>query len=156
LIAPAKELFGMAIRSGLNAVVINQRGPAGGVIDKRALAAIAEGRVPPLDEKDPFRVTEGNMVLDLPRTPPRGPLVEAVRAECKHAADIRAAYFLEVSIEAGASPLLVALEQSDGGPAQDSARRLMEGAKLVVGTSEDMDVSPWWGGGEQCIRGAAH
>ena len=47
LIAPAKELFGMALRSGLDAVVINPRGPAGCVIDKRALAALAEGRVPP-------------------------------------------------------------------------------------------------------------
>ena len=152
LIAPAKELFGMAIRSGLNAVVINPRGPAGGVIDKRALAAIAEGRVPPLDEKDPFRVTEGNMVLDLPRTPPRGPLVEAVRAECKHAADIRAAYFLEASIEAGASHLLLALELSDGAPAQDIARRLMESVKLVLGTSEYIDVMPMAAGSEQSKR----
>jgi hypothetical protein len=72
----------MALRSGLDAVVINPRGPAGGVIDKRALAALAEGRVPHLGEEDPFRVTEGKMVLDLPRTPPRDPLLETVRAEC--------------------------------------------------------------------------
>ncbi|HEX9384516.1 MAG TPA: enhanced serine sensitivity protein SseB C-terminal domain-containing protein [Gemmatimonadaceae bacterium] len=92
------------------------------------------------------------MVLDLPRTPPRGPLVEAVRAECKHAADIRAAYFLEASIEAGASHLLLALELSDGAPAQDIARRLMESVKLVLGTSEYIDVMPMAAGSEQSKR----
>src|SRR5207237_10666005 len=67
LIVPAKELFGMALRSGPDAVVINPRGPAGGVIDKRALAALAEGRVRPLDDEDRFRVTAGRSVRVLRR-----------------------------------------------------------------------------------------
>src|SRR5260370_6452203 len=36
IIAPAPELFGMALRSGLDSVMVNTRGPAGGVIDRLA------------------------------------------------------------------------------------------------------------------------
>jgi hypothetical protein len=144
IIAPARELFGMALRSGLDSVMVNPRGPAGGVIDRLALAALAEGRVPPGEAAEVFRVGAGQkMVLGLPKTPPKDALLAALRAQCARVQEVRAAWLLQVSIEGGEPHLLLALELDDGAPEQGVMDRVMEGVKPALGAGDTSTSCRW-------------
>jgi hypothetical protein len=152
IIAPARELFGMALRSGLDSVMVNPRGPAGGVIDRLALAALAEGRVPSGEGTDVFRVGAGQkMVLGLPKTPPSEALVAAVRAQCACLEEVRAAWLLQIVIEGGGPHLLLALELVGGVPPPGVMDRLMEGLRPALGAGEYIDLMPMAAASEQSM-----
>jgi hypothetical protein len=135
---PARELARMALASGLDALVLNPRGPVSGVIEKQALVALSEGRVP--DDRAEVQVGAGTkMTFGRPAVPPRPELVEAIRSACAKTPGVSSAWLVQVSIDGGDPHLLLAI---DAALPEQAIPRVMEGVVRALRFGEYIDATP--------------
>jgi hypothetical protein len=144
-----RDLCRLALDSGCSSVVVNPRGPAGGILPGSDLKLLAEGKAP---ERRAPEVLPRNIELRAPAAPPPAWLLEILKDQAKKSPRVRAAFVAEAALEGGPRPLLV-LRVAKGAPAAEVVPPFIDGLRarlkpgqvppdaIVVEHGSDLDRS---------------
>ncbi len=130
----AKDVFALALKSGMDSLVINPAGPTGGELTLPEIQILSEGAIPQAASQDgatDLEVKPGTQVaVTAPARLPAEKLLEALRQSLSVHPEVQSAYFFDVAIGGGTPHWAVGLVvQGD----QAKAQAVFQAAGPVAG-----------------------